>query len=448
MEGGSQPQFFSTAAESEDKESGRSLKRLTLSQHPTLLETLALCYLGILLLRLPISPADIQSWAASGSLLYNHAIADIPEAMRLPLEATYLQSLETQVVLRPGDVQSAIRSLSGAYQREYQMQLPSVNMSILLYRYVKELALPLEIYPCVRSLASIFEYPFTYSVKEFHIYQSIPDLQILSLIIIATKLLYPISKSRLYPTTSTEPASLSMNWQTWLSAKRAHDVKFRHPERLSYANAYAASEADVFTWNDSQMDDYLAWYEGTWAKTEPAADDDFREALFDMFPIGTDAPLTPVPESLDANLTPNKDALEASQRERVRAVQAGLRPRKVVSEEDAARRAENHKLTPRPGSIYRQYKSIGDLEGPNSGDGAMKALYEQGSEMVAMPLETMIGAVYMMEGAFIDWTMRERKRERAEQRRKENEGAEKEQLVEEGENNRVQDENDTGMERV
>ncbi|KAF2229294.1 hypothetical protein EV356DRAFT_475642 [Viridothelium virens] len=411
---GSQSQVYTSTAtsEAESREKWYSSKILTrLSDTPSLIDTLGTCYLGVLLLRLPISPSDIQVWAASGGLPYNCVITAIPEAMRLPLSINYRLPLELHNTLQPGDLQTIALNMGCVYQREIRMEFPPVNMPLLLYRYIKELSLPLDVYPCVRSLAPTVPCTFNYSLPDQRLHQ-VPDAQIISLIIIAAKLLYPVSNPRFHPTTANEPASLSLNWQTWLSAKRVHDAKFVHSGRLDFADAFAANDADVFTWEDEQMDDYLTWYERTWTRREPPADNDFRKALFGLFPTGTDKGTPPVPESLNEDLTPNSDALEASRRERLRTVQKSLRPRKVIAEEYVDEREQKGKPTPRPGVKYERYKTVEDLDGPRGGDDVMRALYEQGAEMVGLPLKEVVDAVYKMDQRFHLWNQAEVRKEK------------------------------------
>ena len=419
-EGDPQSQVYSSTAESETENEEGEVKvtnRRKLSDTPSLIEALALCYFGILILRLPVSAGEVQRWAASGSLLYYRAVTVLPEAMRDPLGSYYLEMLEPRSVLRSGDLQTTVYNLSGAYRREYQLQFPPVNLHLLLFRYIKDLALPLETYPCVRSLISLSKSNFEYSTQFIGPYppvSTVPDAQIISHIFVAAKLLYPISNPRFHPTTPNELASLVLNWQKWLSAKRTHDAKFSSSGRLNYADAWAGNDADVFTWEQSQMDDYLTWYERTWTKSEPPANDDFRKALFDLFPTGTNEMPPTAPEGLDEDLSPNTYTLEASRRERVRAVIGSLRRRKAVSDEDARRRAEKGKPTPRPGVVYERFKNVKDLDGPDGGDGVARALYEQGAEMVELPLEVVVAAVYRVEERLNKWIKAEERKEKLE----------------------------------
>jgi len=57
--------------------SGRSRKSVVgrKDKLPKLIETLALCYLGTLLMRLPISLGEFFAWASSGDMVYMRAVS-------------------------------------------------------------------------------------------------------------------------------------------------------------------------------------------------------------------------------------------------------------------------------------------------------------------------------------------------------------------------------------
>ena len=408
-------QFYSISEDSNNEsedESSRSTTAFSFAKRPRLIETLALCYMGIMLLRLPISPGDLHRWAACGQMPYNDALAELPEAMRQPLDHDFLQCFEPVTLIRTGQIQHAIVIMAVAYHRVFHMKFPPINLPLLLYRYIKHLALPLEIYPCVRSLAGLAGLNFSYPpISQKGWLSLVPDAQILSLIIVSAKLLFPISKPRIYPATSTEPASLAMNWKTWLSAKQAHDARFSLSGRLGYTDAYAAKDADVFNWKESQMDDYMEWYGRMWTRAEPPDDSDLRKALYDLFPVDTDSSRAR-PEGLNEDLTANDEAMEASRCERIRVVQSTRKQIRVISEEHAERRTAAGKRTARPGEVYERFERVEDLDGPKGGDGAMRALHEEAAEIAGLSLKTMVLAVRRIERRLTGWVQSREAEER------------------------------------
>lgn len=83
--GGHSSHMFSSQSEGEDTESdwtdsrsmsSRRSKRSVIEKKrlPKLIETLGLCYLGMLLLRLPVSLGDIYQWVAKEEMIYNRAV--------------------------------------------------------------------------------------------------------------------------------------------------------------------------------------------------------------------------------------------------------------------------------------------------------------------------------------------------------------------------------------
>lgn len=57
--------------------SRRSRKQEHVERLPKLAETLALLYLGMILMRVPVSLGDLMQWAKSDDLLYNRAVSFI-----------------------------------------------------------------------------------------------------------------------------------------------------------------------------------------------------------------------------------------------------------------------------------------------------------------------------------------------------------------------------------
>ncbi|KAI9705349.1 MAG: Pol I core factor CF [Bogoriella megaspora] len=423
-EDGAQSQLYSSDSGSEaDATRGAIYNRRRLSDTPSLIETLALCYMGILLLRLPISPGDIQKWAACGDMLYYRAFDALPEEMRSHFAIEHVESFTAYDVLKAGDVQSIAYNMSSLFLREFHMKLPPVNMPLLLYRYIKDLALPLEIYPCARKLAQIIKVPFTYMEKikgrRAGVHEQ-PDTQILALIIIAAKLLYPISGLRVYPLSNNELGSHTLNWSAWLSAKRTHDQKFQHPERLSTEDAFASTEHDVLKWKTTEVDDYLTWYGSVFTEAEPPEDDDFQKALYDLFPTDANASPPPVTKNLKEDLMPDSDALEMSKNERLVTVSAGLKSRKCVSTRSESNRKAMGEATPRLGDHFVRFRDVESLDGVDGGDGIARALYEQAAEIAQLPLKSLFSVVIRMERRLAGWQKEESKKERFKERLKAN----------------------------
>lgn len=111
----SQPQ---SETETDEKHDGVGRKwKIGGKDMPSLIETLGLCYLGMILLRLPVSIGEIHryefhrlslqmdfclnisisSWAVREDILFIRAVRFVPAAMKQRLPAHYLKALDTTV---------------------------------------------------------------------------------------------------------------------------------------------------------------------------------------------------------------------------------------------------------------------------------------------------------------------------------------------------------------
>lgn len=157
-EGASQ-KFSSHLEAAPDAEDGNVKKTATVgSVSPTLVETLGLCYLGMLLLRLPVSVGDIYrfvqtltpaerflsraeppkfSWATKEEILFFRAIRTVPLEMREKLPGEYHTALDTLVrwISSKTDMQHPIMSLSSCRNRmtftaQCQLSWSSITKSL------------------------------------------------------------------------------------------------------------------------------------------------------------------------------------------------------------------------------------------------------------------------------------------------------------------------------
>lgn len=91
--------MFSSQAQSEaeTEDGGRKKSKGLAKPMPTLIQTLGLLYLGMILLRLPISMGEVHRWALREDIPYVRAIRLVPPAMKQKLPAEYIMALDTTV---------------------------------------------------------------------------------------------------------------------------------------------------------------------------------------------------------------------------------------------------------------------------------------------------------------------------------------------------------------
>jgi RNA polymerase I-specific transcription initiation factor RRN7 len=112
----------------------------------------------------------------------------------------------------------------------------------------------------VRRLVSLLDLDFTYQKqKGGHRTTAYPDIQLMSLIVVATKLSQPFDSITRYPENESDPSTLQIDWLKWAQtiAKSPSNGLRRGQETL-------VTDADVSRMTEKQMDDYLDAYQRTW----------------------------------------------------------------------------------------------------------------------------------------------------------------------------------------
>ncbi|QDS70646.1 hypothetical protein FKW77_000904 [Venturia effusa] len=382
----SQSQMFSSQSEDTSGETTATdftIRAVRSVSTPSLVQSLALCYMGIWLLRLPITLGDLIRWVRQGELLYFKAIKEVPREMKDRLPGQYHSQLDPQSQLTAKKLHHAVTATFLLYQKDFKMEFPSLNMPPHLLRCIEELALPIEVYSSVQRLAALLSYDFAYlrdeQRKKLRIVD-FPESQLISTIIVAVKLLYPFDGTKRYPHSAEDPSSVVLNWGAWVRARSEYEDHVLNAGKLSYEDAAKVSEMDLLKMSDSMIDDYLDYFDKTWTVDAPHVRDkdaDYRLALMDMFPVGQR-------ESTHSN---NLNFAELKS-QKGRTVQGALKARRTVTREQE--HAMNKKIA-RPGSLYRRHRHAAKL------DGYARAFYTAAADYAGLSLQSVVRAVYLTE---------------------------------------------------
>ena len=294
----SQSQTFSTLDSDEsgteaEKSKARSKrrKRIQLDDLPSLLDCLALCYLGILTLRLPVTPGDIHTWVTDGKLAYQRAIKYLPLMMKDRLPSTYHAALDPDAVLQYSRFYTVTTDLQIIFMEQHKIVWPPLNHPLILFRYLKELGLPLELYDATLRLARFLDYDFTphQSDKKRVGIQHLPEAQLVGCLVVCTKLLYPFDNEQRHPRLPSEPTAVVLDWDDWARQIRAAKDRQRGgTNRFSGEELAHLQEKDILSMQPDQLDQYLDFYANLFlenAEIQRAKDtNDFRNHLYQMFP--------------------------------------------------------------------------------------------------------------------------------------------------------------------
>jgi RNA polymerase I-specific transcription initiation factor RRN7 len=342
----------------------------------------------------------------------------------------YQWALDTETMLSPDGLQTAIYRLCALYTTEFGMSLPAINSPHLLFQYVKQLALPLEIYPAVKNLNKIINFTFKYSLgSDSRVRRnatSHPEAQLMALVVVATKLIFPFDSDvmKRYPRSLNEPAAQRIDWKKWMELRkqRVPDAEATSAEGdegatrskppLQKGQEVEITDTDIFQMSAADLDQYMDWYQRTWIKSNDAEDNPNKEiqAMFLLEPLPAE----------DPRRDPEHEVEEA-QLDIVREVHAAMKMNRIVSEEDAAQLqldSETPVEIKRPGEGYRLYPRVENL--PETA----RAFYEAAAEAACMSVERVVNAVRQTETKIENWKREKKRAERFGEEGGEDEGDE------------------------
>ncbi|KAK0128977.1 hypothetical protein ONS95_000920 [Cadophora gregata] len=345
---------------------------------PRLIGTLALCYLGTLMLNVPISIGDFHKWALHGRIIYNRAIKEVPSEMRSKLPAHFHAALEIRAPLDGMKLHNSIAQLAEFFNIEYEMQFPKLNVPLLLFRYMKELCLPVELYPAIRRLETLLQVDFTYPTVHNTARRGTahPEIQLMSLIVIATKLAHPFDNVDRTPESYSDPSVVKIDWSQWTKATAQESLRC-----VEKGEVFKVTDANVWNMSARKLDDYLDWYENTWIDNRDAK---ISEQILQIFPMYKSSP------------HPRKDnSHHEDATARLRSMQQTLilqEPRPIEGDSGCGE-------VLRAGELYKRYRM--DEELPDEAS----AFFELAASIVCISSEQLLRNVFRLEVHLETWRL-------------------------------------------
>ena len=226
-----------------------------------------------------------------------------------------------------------------------------------------------------------------------------PEMMLLSLIVIAVKLLYPFDDKERLAESLKDPTILTFDWALWLEAREQQNSLLNGLEHLPRGSEINVTETDVMQMSGEQLDDYLDWYERTWVDDERAEQKPrgLAKPLLEMFPAGRQDGSTPRPY----DYRHETEKRQQSRDQRMIQVMREVKVRNVVSDGQ-----EERESTRGIGSFYKRYRHIDELTLH------AKAFHEATALLVGIKLETLLIAVLQTERKLTVWREEQLKAER------------------------------------
>lgn len=276
---------FSELSEFESEYSGTESRenfnlghqRISLDTKVQLLDTVAVCYLACVLLRVPIYIYDIQRWICQYEFPFMNLTGLLPSDMMRGLSATYVAMITPTALPNTGQLHESSINLAQLLKSQ-NIMLPVLNYKPLLFKIVRDLFLP----PEVLAASILFiqkTQPKGLGFQNFvengsinHPKYSFPEVMCLVSVILCTKLYLgldgdPVNNQIAYD----EELYSDILRKTWLE-----DDCFGFAE-----------EREVVYWDHDQVQRYLDWFEKNIMKAgETDKMSVSRGRLLKMFPMG------------------------------------------------------------------------------------------------------------------------------------------------------------------
>ena len=202
------------------------------------------------------------------------------------------------------------------YTSTFGVTIPPLNYHLILLSYIESLSLPLQIYQTVKFLNTILKFSFAYPISYARLTAlSHPETQLMTLVVIATKLLFPFPSSHstsakipTYAYSLNDPSAMTLNWNIWLTAKRTYDAALISPytTTLIPGTEMSIKDTDILQMEESQLDAYMDFYQEMWVNPD-RKEEGVGKRILDMFP------LTPL-QSQDGSDNGNVEGIAARER--------------------------------------------------------------------------------------------------------------------------------------
>ncbi|PNP47230.1 hypothetical protein TGAMA5MH_01045 [Trichoderma gamsii] len=344
---------------------------------PRVPDTLAICYLGCVLLRIPTHLGEIIRWANNGSLLYKKCYHSLPQEMRDRLPAPYIKLLKLpfRSPVEGDGLHKVVMDFVLSYHFNYNLIFPEINHVPELIQFAKELALPIDSIIMARKLASILGYQFQFPIERLsNTRLDYPEIRLIALLIVATKLSFPFSED----TSISQPANFDsvempkLDWERWRQGK--HGLPTQQETKTGRYDFNKVTPSQIVSMDDEELDAYFA-------HVSSLIDVTSDNPITKFFPV-EDLP-TSINQVDDISTMELDDAVKNLLSQTIKY--------------DSFSSIETAKSTTMPISRYEAFRNVDHL------NQTAFDLYKAAGTVVGASLETMTDAIYRVERAMVVW---------------------------------------------
>ncbi|CCG83962.1 protein of unknown function [Taphrina deformans PYCC 5710] len=260
----------------------KEYKNVRYSMHrPLLVHSLALCYLTLLLLRVPITIHDLKVWVDREEMPYMRAVRLVPLELLDRLEPQYLEALDPQLRPTPSRIWKWTQQTAVFFTRNTNVTFPGINYRPIIFAMVKEMLLPLDIYNAVDRQLDQLDLALRPSCKPA-MGRLPPECRILCLVLVIAKLYYNLDGVQRTPKSFSEPPVRCPDIRAW---QRIVKIQISALQGIDLASK--TEPKDIFSMNDASLDDYMDWFSKTWVSNQNIRGLYTPEGILNMFEIGS-----------------------------------------------------------------------------------------------------------------------------------------------------------------
>lgn len=349
---------------------------------PRVPDTLAICYLGCVLLRIPTHLGEIIRWANNGSLLYKKCYHSLPQEMRDRLPAAYIKLLKLpfRSPVEGDELHKVVMDLVLSYHFNYNLIFPEINHVPELIQFAKELALPIDSIIMARKLASIMGYQFQFPIERLsNTRLDYPEIRLIALLVVATKLSFPFSED----TSISQPATFDslempkLDWERWRRGKQS--LPTQQETKTGKYDFKKVTPSQIVSMDDGELDAYFAH-------------------VSSLIDVTSDNPITkffPV-EDLPTGINQVEDLSTTELDDAVKNLLSH------IVKYDSSSYIETAKSATTPISRYEAFRHVDHL------NQTAFDLYKAAGSVVGASLETMTDAIYRVERTMVVWQTKKR----------------------------------------
>ncbi|KAG5519807.1 hypothetical protein PMAC_000080 [Pneumocystis sp. 'macacae'] len=194
---------------------------------PKLIDTIAICYLGLLNIRSTITISTLCNLMESGKIPYMKALFIIPTQIRKSMEPQYQIALSPMTFPSYEKVLNATYSIFSAFYDSYKIIFPPLNIYPILISYIQNLCLPLELILPTLKLAYQLNITFTNEPLEKYSSNVMPEVILLAILLISTRIYFGIDHHNTKNSKNYNHNNL-IDWDVWMTTIKSSYNKLTH----------------------------------------------------------------------------------------------------------------------------------------------------------------------------------------------------------------------------